>query len=55
MGAREEGDRTNSGRFDHVADSESLDCFIFGGASRAVGASNWLDVTTTLLVPPATR
>jgi hypothetical protein len=36
--------RTNSRRLDHVADGEPLDGLILGGASRAVGAPDGLDV-----------
>ena len=42
--------RTNSGRFDHVPNCESLDCLILWCASRAVAAADWLDVTAALLV-----
>ena len=42
--------RTDSCRLDHVPDRESLDRFIFWRASRAVGASDGLNVTTALLV-----
>jgi len=34
----------------HIPDCEALDCFVFGSASRAVGASDRLYVTTSLLV-----
>jgi hypothetical protein len=47
------GRRTNGGRLDHVADGESLYRLVLGCASRAVGASDRLDVTTTLLVTSA--
>jgi len=43
-------DITDGSGFDHVTDGESLDCLVFGGASRAVGATDGLDVTTSLLV-----
>jgi len=43
-------DITDRGRLDHVADSESLDGLVLGGASRAVGATDGLDVTATGLV-----
>ena len=36
--------RTNSRRLNHVADGEPLNSLVLGGASRAVGASNGLDV-----------
>jgi hypothetical protein len=45
--------RTDRGRLDHVADSESLDGLVLGGASRAVGATDGLDVTATGLVASA--
>jgi len=41
---------TDGSDFDHVADGESLDGLILWCASRAVGAADWLDVTTALLV-----
>jgi len=43
-------DITNGSRFNHVADGESLYRFVLGRASGAVGTSDRLDVTTTLLV-----
>jgi hypothetical protein len=45
--------RTDSGRLDHVADGESLDCLVLGSASRAVAAADGLDVAATLLVTAA--
>lgn len=45
--------RTNGGGFNHVSDGESLYGLVLWRASRAVGASNRLDVSTTILVPPA--
>lgn len=45
--------RTDSGRLNHVADGESLDCLILGGAARAVAASDGLDVAAALLVAAA--
>ncbi len=36
--------RTDSRRLDHVADGEPLDGLVLGGASRAVGAADGLDV-----------
>ena len=45
--------RTDGGGLDHVADGESLDRLVLGGASRAVGAADGLDVATTLLVTTA--
>jgi hypothetical protein len=45
--------RTDGGGLDHVADGESLDCLVLGGASRAVGAADGLDVAATLLVTAA--
>jgi len=47
------GDITNCGRFDHVTNSESLDCLVFWCASRAVAASDGLDVSTSGLVTSA--
>ena len=47
------GRRTDGGRFDHVADGESLDCLVLGSASRAVAAANRLDVAAALLVTAA--
>lgn len=44
------GSRTDSGRLDHVTDGESLYCLVLGGASRAVGASDGLDMATAVLV-----
>lgn len=41
---------TNSSRLNHVADGESLDGLVLGRASRAVGATDGLDVAATLLV-----
>jgi hypothetical protein len=46
---------TNSGRFDHVSDGESLDSLVLGCASGAVGASDWFDVATAFLVASAVR
>ena len=45
--------RTDGGRFDHVADGESLDCLVLGSASRTVAAANRLDVAAALLVTTA--
>ena len=36
--------RTDRRRLDHVADGEALDGLVLGGASRAVGAPDGLDV-----------
>lgn len=47
--------RTDSGRLNHVANGESLDCLVLGGASRAVAAADGLDVAATLLVTAAVR
>jgi len=44
---------TNCSALDHVADCESLYRLVLGGASRAVGASDRLDVATALLVTSA--
>ncbi|KAB8293227.1 hypothetical protein EYC80_007564 [Monilinia laxa] len=41
---------TNGSGLNHVTDGESLYRLVLRGASRAVGASDGLDVTTTLLV-----
>jgi len=43
-------DITNSGRFNHVADSKSLDCLVLWCATAAVGAANWLYVAAAFLV-----
>ena len=48
-------ERTDGGGFDHVADGKSLDCLVFRGTTRAVGASDGLDVTATGLVPAVGR
>jgi hypothetical protein len=48
------GKRTDSGRLDHVPYGESLDCLVLWSASRAVGATDRVDVTTTFLVASAT-
>ena len=47
--------RTNSSRLDHVADGETLDGLILGSASRAVAASDGLDVAAALLVAAAVK
>jgi hypothetical protein len=47
------GEHTDGGRLDHVPDSESLYRLVLGCASRAVGATDGLDVATTLLVAAA--
>lgn len=44
---------TDGSRLDHVTDGESLDRLVFGCASRAVGATDRLDVATALLVTSA--
>lgn len=41
---------TSGGRLNHVADGEPLDGLVLGGASRAVGAPDGLDVAAALLV-----
>ena len=46
---------TDSGGLDHVADGESLDGLVLGSASRAVGASDGLDVAAALLVASAVK
>jgi len=48
-------DITNGGRFDHVPNGESLDCLVLWCTSRAVGASDGLDVSSTFLVAPVGR
>jgi len=55
---REDGgirDITNGSGLDHVANGESLDCLVLGCASRAVGATDGLDVAATLLVTAVGR
>lgn len=47
--------RTDGSGLDHVADGETLDCLILGGASRAVAAANGLDVAAALLVATAVK
>lgn len=52
--AAERGERrTNGSRLDHVADGESLDRLVLGGAARAVAAADGLDVAAALLVAAA--
>ena len=41
---------TSGGGLNHVADGEALDGLVLGGASRAVGAADGLDVAAALLV-----
>jgi hypothetical protein len=48
-----ERQRTDGSRFDHVTDGKSLDGLILRCASRAVRASNWLDVAAAVLVTSA--
>jgi len=43
-------DITDGSRLDHVPYRKSLDCLVFRCAARAVGATDWLDMATTLLV-----
>ena len=45
--------RTDGGGLDHVADGESLDGLVLGGASGAVGATDGLGVTAAGLVATA--
>lgn len=45
-------DISNGSRFDHVSDCESLDGLVLRDTSGAVGASNWLGMTTSVLVSP---
>lgn len=47
------GRRTDGGGLDHVADGESLDGLVLRGASRAVGATDRLDVAPAVLVAAA--
>lgn len=46
-------ERTNSSRLDHVADGETLDRLILGGAASAVAAADRVDVAAALLVAAA--
>lgn len=46
-------ERTDCRRFYHVADGESFDCLILGRTSRAVRASDRLDVTSPFLIATA--
>lgn len=50
---RERKRRTNSGALDHVADGESLDRLVLGGAAGAVRAADGLDVAAAFLVASA--
>lgn len=50
---KESAKHTDSSGLDHVADGESLDCLILGSASRAVGATDGLDVAAATLVAAA--
>jgi hypothetical protein len=43
-------ERTDSSGLNHVADGESLDGLVLGGASRAVRASDGLGVAAALLL-----
>lgn len=47
--------RTDGSRLNHVADGESLDRLILGGASRAVAAADGLGVAAALLVAAAVK
>lgn len=49
------GRRTDGGGLNHVADGESLDGLVLGGASRAVGATDRLDVAPAVLVAAAVK
>jgi len=51
---RSEGERTNGSRLDHVADGESLDRLVLWCTSGAVGAANWVHMSTSLLVTSTT-
>lgn len=46
---------TDGGRLNHITDGESLDGLVLGGTSGAVGATDGLDVATTLLVTSAIK
>lgn len=48
-------EHTDGSRLNHVADGESLDRLILGGASRAVAAADGLGVAATLLVAAAVK
>jgi len=48
-------DVTDSGRLDHVTDGESLDGLVFWCASRAIAASDGLDVSPSGLVTSVAR
>jgi len=48
-------DIPNGCGFDHIADCEALYCLILGCASRAVAASDGLDVAAALLVTSVGR
>lgn len=43
-------DISDSCCFNHVSDSHSLDCLILWNTSGTVNTSDWLDVTSTVLV-----
>ena len=43
-------DITDRRRLDHVTDGEALDSLVLGDASRAVRATNEVDVATAVLV-----
>ena len=47
--------RTDGGGLNHVADGEPLDGLVLGGASRAVGATDRLDVAPAVLVAAAAK
>lgn len=46
-------ERTDSSRFDHVADGEALDRLVLGDTTRAVGAAHRTDVAAAGLVAAA--
>lgn len=46
-------ERTDGSGLNHVADGESLDGLVLGGAARAVGAAHGLDVAAAVLVATA--
>lgn len=49
------GDITDSGRLNHVPDGEPLNGLVLGRASRAVGATDGLNVAAALLVAAVGR
>ena len=49
----EEAERTNGSTLNHVADCKSLYRLVLWCTSRAIGASNGLDVSSSLLIATA--